>query len=32
MNFVFTGDDATVTGKPVPGKLPACTTKFVPFP
>jgi polygalacturonase len=32
MNFVFTGDDATVTGKPVPGKLPACNTKFVPFP
>jgi polygalacturonase len=32
VNFVFTGDDSTVTGKEVDGKLPGCTAKFVPFP
>jgi polygalacturonase len=32
VNLVFTGDDSTVTGKEVTGKLPACAAKFVPFP
>jgi kynureninase len=32
VNFIFTGDDSTVTGKEVNGNLPACATKFVPFP
>lgn len=32
VNFVFTGDDSTVTGKQVDGKLPGCAEKFVPFP
>ena len=32
VNFVFTGDDSTVTGTEVEGKLPGCTAKFVPFP
>ncbi len=32
VNLVFTGDDATSTGKEVKGSLPGCSTKFVPFP
>ena len=32
VNPVFTGDDSTVTGKEVPGALPACAASFVPFP
>ena len=32
VNFVFTGDDSTVTGKEVNGHLPTCIGKFVPFP
>jgi polygalacturonase len=32
VNLVFTGDDSTVTGKEMNGKLPACAAKFVPFP
>ncbi|HEX9201222.1 MAG TPA: glycosyl hydrolase family 28 protein [Acidobacteriaceae bacterium] len=32
VNLVFTGDDSTVTGKEVPGSLPGCAAKFVPFP
>jgi len=32
VNLIFTGDDSTVTGKEVNGNLPACSTKFVPFP
>jgi len=32
VNFVFTGDDSTVTGKEVTGRLPSCAAKFVPFP
>jgi polygalacturonase len=32
VNFIFTGDDSTVTGKEVDGKLPGCAAKFVPFP
>jgi polygalacturonase len=32
VNLVFTGDDATATGKEVKGSLPGCNTKFVPFP
>jgi polygalacturonase len=32
VNLVFTGDDSTVTGKEVDGKLPSCAAKFVPFP
>jgi polygalacturonase len=32
VNLVFTGDDSTVTGKEVSGKLPACAARFVPFP
>ena len=32
VNLIFTGDDATVTGKEVNGSLPPCTAKFVPFP
>jgi polygalacturonase len=32
VNLVLTGDDSTVTGKEVPGTLPSCATKFVPFP
>jgi polygalacturonase len=31
-NFVFTGDDSTVTGKQAPGTLPTCASKFIPFP
>jgi polygalacturonase len=32
VNAIFTGDDSTVTGKEIDGNLPACNTKFVPFP
>ncbi len=32
VNFIFTGDDSTVTGKEIPGGLPSCSPKFVPFP
>jgi polygalacturonase len=32
VNFIFTGDDSTVTGKEVKGNLPGCAAKFVPFP
>jgi polygalacturonase len=32
VNFVFTGDDSTVTGKETAGTLPSCAAKFVPFP
>lgn len=32
VNFVFIGDNSTVTGKETPGNLPACAVKFVPFP
>lgn len=32
VNLTFTGDDSTVTGKEVNGKLPGCAAKFVPFP
>jgi polygalacturonase len=32
VNFQFTGDDSTVSGKEINGNLPGCSTKFVPFP
>jgi polygalacturonase len=32
MNFVFTGDDSTSTGKAGSGKLDGCGAKFVGFP
>jgi polygalacturonase len=32
VNFVFTGDDSTVTGQETPGTLPSCSSKFIPFP
>jgi polygalacturonase len=32
VNFIFIGDNSTVTGKEIPGTLPACAAKFVPFP
>jgi polygalacturonase len=32
VNFVFTGDDSTVSGKEAPGSLPSCSAKFIPFP
>ena len=32
VNFIFTGDDSTVTGKQTNGSLPGCAAKFVPFP
>ena len=32
VNLVFIGDDSTVNGKQVNGKLPGCAAKFVPFP
>jgi len=32
VNFVFTGDDSTVTGHETPGTLPTCAPKFIPFP
>jgi polygalacturonase len=32
VNFIFIGDDSTVTGKETGGTLPSCTAKFVPFP
>jgi polygalacturonase len=31
-NLIFTGDDATVTGKPASVPLATCTGKFIPFP
>jgi polygalacturonase len=31
-NPIFTGDDSTVTGKQLPGTLPACAASFIPFP
>jgi polygalacturonase len=32
VNFIFTGNDSTVTGKKTGGSLPSCSSKFVPFP
>jgi polygalacturonase len=32
VNFVFTGDDSTVTGKQMKGSLPGCAASFVAFP
>jgi polygalacturonase len=32
VNFVFIGDDSTVTGHETPGTLPTCAAKFIPFP
>jgi polygalacturonase len=32
VNILFSGDDSTVTGKPINGTSASCAAKFVPFP
>jgi polygalacturonase len=32
VNILFSGDDSTVTGKPINGTPASCAAKFVPFP